>query len=75
MQRPLLLMVRSITVRSFRPPIALYAIGAVAVLAAINMWNDDRIRTVIEFFGAKGKKTCFFCFDYGIIRQNRKMEQ
>ena len=39
------------------------------------MWNDDRIRTVIEFFGAKGKKTCFFCFDYGIIRQNRKMEQ
>ena len=24
------------------------------------MWNDDRIRTVIEFFGAKGKKTCFF---------------
>ena len=25
-----------------------------------NMWNDDRIRTVIEFFGAKGKKTCFF---------------
>ena len=40
-----------------------------------NMWNDERIRTVIEFFGAKGKKTCFFCFDYGIIRQNRKMEQ